>query len=66
VRAAIDAALEAREAGERRVVLFNLSGHGHFDMGAYEAYLGGQLQDYAYPREKIDAALAELPATSAR
>jgi tryptophan synthase beta chain len=66
VRAAIDAALEAREAGERRVVLFNLSGHGHFDMGAYEAYLGGQLQDYAYPREMIDAALAELPAAGAR
>jgi tryptophan synthase beta chain len=66
VRAAIDAALEAREAGERRVVLFNLSGHGHFDMGAYEAYLGGQLQDYAYPREMIDAALAGLPAAGAR
>jgi tryptophan synthase beta chain len=61
VRAAIDVALEAREAGERRVVLFNLSGHGHFDMGAYEAYFAGQLQDYAYPQEKIDAALAGLP-----
>jgi tryptophan synthase beta chain len=61
VRAVVDLALEAREAGQRRVILFNLSGHGHFDMGAYEAYFAGQLQDYAYPQEKIDAALAGLP-----
>jgi tryptophan synthase beta chain len=61
VRAAVDAALAAKEAGERRVVLFNLSGHGHFDMAAYEAYFAGQLRDYAYPREKIEAALADLP-----
>jgi tryptophan synthase beta chain len=65
VRAAIDAALEAREAGERRVIVFNLSGHGHFDMGAYEAYFAGQLEDYAYPREMVEAALASLPAAGA-
>ena len=47
IRATIDEAMRARDAGERRVILFNLSGHGHFDMGAYDAYLAGALQDYA-------------------
>jgi tryptophan synthase beta chain len=47
IRAAIDEALEAREAGEERVILFNLSGHGHFDMAAYDAYLSGKLIDEA-------------------
>lgn len=45
VRAAIDEALQAREAGEKRVILFNLSGHGMLDLTAYEAYLSGSLQD---------------------
>src|ERR671923_106146 len=49
------------EAGQRKVILFNLSGHGHFDMGAYDAYLAGALQDYAYPSEAIQQALGELP-----
>jgi tryptophan synthase beta chain len=61
IRAAIDEAMLAREAGDRRVILFNLSGHGHFDMGAYDAYLAGALQDYAYPAEAIQQALTELP-----
>jgi tryptophan synthase beta chain len=61
IRATIDEAMAAREAGERRVILFNLSGHGHFDMGAYDAYLSGALQDYAYPAEAIESALTELP-----
>jgi tryptophan synthase beta chain len=61
IRAAVDEALQAREAGERRVILFNLSGHGHFDMGAYDAYLAGSLEDYAYPAEAIQQALTELP-----
>ncbi len=65
IRAAIDEALLAREAGERRVILFNLSGHGHFDMGAYDAYLAGALQDYAYPNEAIQHALTELPRVAA-
>jgi tryptophan synthase beta chain len=47
IRAAIDEALKAREAGEERVILFNLSGHGHFDMAAYDAYLSGALEDAA-------------------
>ncbi len=61
IRAAIDEALAARDAGEGRVILFNLSGHGHFDMGAYDAYFAGQLQDYAHPEEAIQEALRHLP-----
>jgi tryptophan synthase beta chain len=51
----------AKEAGEKRVILFNLSGHGYFDMSAYEQYLNGTLKDYALPQEEIEAAMAELP-----
>jgi tryptophan synthase beta chain len=61
IRATIDEALAARQAGESRVILFNLSGHGHFDMTAYDAYLAGELQDYAYPASAIQEALGELP-----
>jgi tryptophan synthase beta chain len=61
IRAAIDEALDAKEKGEKRVILFNLSGHGNFDLAAYEAYLNGQLEDYEYPAEAVQAALKELP-----
>jgi len=61
IRATIDEALKCKETGEEKVILFNLSGHGHFDMSAYEAYMGGKLQDYEYPQEKIEEALKELP-----
>jgi len=61
VRAAIDEALDARRAGQRRVILFNFSGHGHFDLAAYEAYLAGGLEDFVQPEEAIQAAMAELP-----
>lgn len=61
IRGAIDEALDAKKKGDKRVILFNLSGHGNFDMSAYEAYLGGKLKDYAYPEEKVKAALADLP-----
>ncbi len=61
IRAAIDEALDAKAKGEKRVILFNLSGHGNFDMGAYEAYLGGKLEDYEYPVEAVHAAMEELP-----
>ena len=46
IQAAIDEALDAREKNEERVILFNLSGHGFFDLGAYQAYLAGELEDY--------------------
>ncbi|HUP54659.1 MAG TPA: TrpB-like pyridoxal phosphate-dependent enzyme, partial [Methylomirabilota bacterium] len=61
IRAAIDEALAAKEAGEERVILFNLCGHGHFDLSAYERYLDGSLEDYEYPTAKVEAALAGLP-----
>jgi tryptophan synthase beta chain len=61
IHAAIDEALAAREAGEQRVILFNLSGHGHFDLGAYEQYLSGKLEDFAYPEEKVREAMASVP-----
>jgi len=61
IRAAIDEALDAKAKGEKRVILFNLSGHGNFDMAAYEAYLGNQLEDYEYPAEAVKASLEKLP-----
>jgi len=61
IKCAVDEAQRAKEAGEKRVILFNLSGHGHFDMAAYDDYLAGRLVDFELPQEKIDAALAELP-----
>jgi len=61
VHGTIQEALAAKEAGEPRVILFNLSGHGHFDMGAYDAYFSGKLTDFEYPAEKVKEALKELP-----
>ena len=61
IRTAIDEALDAKEKGEERVIVFNLSGHGHFDLASYEAYLNGELVNYAYPEAKIHAALQNLP-----
>ena len=61
VRAAVDEALAAREEGRPRVILFNLSGHGHFDMGAYDSYFAGKLVDYEHPEEEIARAMEELP-----
>jgi len=61
VRAAIDEALDAKEKGEERVILFNFSGHGFLDLGAYDAYLAGELVNYAYPEEKVHEALETLP-----
>lgn len=61
IRAVINEALEAKKAGQERVILFNLSGHGHFDMAAYEAYFSGNLQDYEYPAEAVAAAQHKMP-----
>ena len=61
IRTAIDEALDAKEKGEERVILFNLSGNGYFDMTAYEAYMHGQLEDYEYPAEAVKAAIDRLP-----
>ena len=61
---AIDEALKAKEEGKEKTILFNLSGHGHFDMAAYEKYFAGELFDYEYPAAKIKEALAHLPKAS--
>jgi tryptophan synthase beta chain len=60
IRAAVDEALAAREEGRAKVILFNLSGHGHFDLSAYENYLTGKLQDYEYPSLDVERAMAAL------
>jgi tryptophan synthase beta chain len=61
IRVAIDEALDAKAKGEKRVILFNLSGHGHFDMMAYQAYLNGELEDFEYPVEAVREAMQHLP-----
>jgi tryptophan synthase beta chain len=61
IRIAIDEALDAKAKGEKRVILFNLSGHGNFDLSAYEKHLRGELVDYEYPAEAIAEAMRDLP-----
>ncbi|MGD2078070.1 MAG: TrpB-like pyridoxal-phosphate dependent enzyme, partial [Chloroflexota bacterium] len=61
IRVAIDEALKCKETGEQKVIAFNLCGHGHFDMAAYQAYFNGELEDYAYPEEQITEAMSHLP-----
>ena len=61
IRAVLEEAQAAREAGEERVILFGLCGHGNFDLSAYDAYLGGQLEDPQFSEADLEAALASLP-----
>jgi tryptophan synthase beta chain len=61
IRVAIDQALEAKALGEPRTILFNLSGHGHFDLAAYHAYASGQLEDYEFPEEVLATLPQRLP-----
>ncbi len=58
IRVAIDVALEAREKGEKKAILLNLSGHGHFDLSAYESYLAGRLENHEYHAREGALALA--------
>ncbi len=60
IKAAIDVAMECKEAGEEKTILFNLSGHGHFDLTAYDDYLAGKIKDVDYPQELIDQSIASL------
>jgi predicted alternative tryptophan synthase beta-subunit len=62
IKAAIDEALRCKETGQEQAILFNLSGHGHFDMGAYDRYFQGELEDYAYPAELVAEAMKGVPA----
>ena len=61
VNGAIDEALRCKEEGVGRTILFNLCGHGHFDMAAYSEYFAGNLEDRDYDQAALDRALAELP-----
>lgn len=65
IRVAVDEALRAKQAGEQKVILFNLSGHGHFDLAGYQQYFSHQLQDYEYPVEEVQQAIAGLPKVEA-
>ena len=62
IRVAIDEALAAKKSGEKKVILFNLSGHGYFDMSSYQRYLAGELEDYEYPAEEVRLALESVEA----
>lgn len=61
IRQAIDEALACKATGEAKTILFNLTGHGHFDMSSYERYFSGKLEDFDYPAEAVATSLAHLP-----
>jgi len=61
VKAVIDEAVACRQSGEEKTIVFNASGHGHFDLSSYEAYFAGNLPDYEYPAELIKESLGHLP-----
>ena len=61
IRVAVDEALKCKETGEKKVILFNLSGHGNFDLTAYNKYTTGQLEDYDFPEEAIATIRQRLP-----
>jgi tryptophan synthase beta chain len=61
IASAVRAALAAKASGEEMVILTALCGHGHFDMGAYRAFLDGDLEDYEYPEEKVRQAMEKIP-----
>ncbi|MBM4197102.1 MAG: TrpB-like pyridoxal phosphate-dependent enzyme [Gammaproteobacteria bacterium] len=61
IAAAIREARACATSGEKKTILFNLSGHGHFDMGSYDRYFAGELKDFDYPTEAIRESLAHLP-----
>jgi tryptophan synthase beta chain len=65
IKAVFDEAEEARQAGEERVILLGLSGHGHFDMAAYDAFHAGELEDLEFSEADMQAALERLPAAPA-
>ena len=64
IRVAMDEALKCKASGEKKVIVFNLSGHGHFDMGSYDSYFAGKLPDFEYPTAEVERALADLPKVS--
>lgn len=61
IKGAVDEALKAKEEGKEKVILFNLSGHGYFDMTAYDLYFSGKIEDVEYPEEAINESMKNLP-----
>ena len=61
IKAGIDEAIKCRDTKKEKAIVIMFSGHGYFDLSAYDSYLSGKLQDFEYPKECIDEALAELP-----
>lgn len=61
IRACINEALLCKKTGEAKTLLFNLSGHGHFDMSSYDRYFSGELEDFDYPKETVLESLKHLP-----
>ncbi|MEM4201875.1 MAG: hypothetical protein QW786_01540, partial [Candidatus Hadarchaeum sp.] len=61
IKGVVDEALRCRQTGEEKVILFNNSGHGHFDLAAYDAFLRGKLVDYEYPEKLVKEAIAKIP-----
>jgi tryptophan synthase beta chain len=61
IKVAIDEAVKCRESGESKNILICLSGHGHFDLSSYDAYLQGKLSDLEFPEDKMKEALDKLP-----
>jgi tryptophan synthase beta chain len=61
IKAAIDEALKCRESGEAKTIVFELSGHGHFDMGSYDAFLAGEIKNISFEEEKVQKALSLVP-----
>jgi len=61
IRFVIDEAIRCREEGREECIVFNFSGHGYFDLSAYEKYLNGELEDYEHPEEEIEKTLSQLP-----
>ncbi|HID60979.1 MAG TPA: TrpB-like pyridoxal phosphate-dependent enzyme [Hadesarchaea archaeon] len=61
VKGVIDEALKCKETKKEKVILFNNSGHGYFDLGAWDAFLHGKLVDYEYPAEQVKKALVKVP-----
>jgi tryptophan synthase beta chain len=61
IRVVIDEALKCKAEGKSKVILLAHSGHGHFDMAAYDQYLSGKLQDYDYPEDLVKQSLKDLP-----
>jgi tryptophan synthase beta chain len=65
IKAALEEAKKADAEGKTRVILFNLSGHGNFDLAAYDQYFAGKLEDFEYPREAVERSMKNLPSVEA-